>query len=95
MLVIFRYISNIIIAYELFLREKEKTAKILILLIGKWLEELDNSANEFYLSIRDGLKNILLSTFVHMKMKTLKKNMNNHIQWVSSKITLQYKLLKN
>lgn len=82
MLVIFRYIANIIIGYELFVREKEETAKILILLIGKWLEKLDNSGNAFYLSISNGLKNVLLSTFVHMKMKTVKRNMKDHIQWV-------------
>lgn len=35
--------------------------------IGKWLEELDACGDEFYLAMSDGLKHVLIGTFVHMK----------------------------
>lgn len=63
---IFRYISNIIIGCELFHKDKEETAKIILLSIGNWLEELDKSTDDFYLLISDGLKFVLKSILAHM-----------------------------
>lgn len=78
-LMIFRYISNIIIGFELFHKNEKETAKIILLSIGKWLEELDKSTNDFYLLIRDGLKYVLQSTLAHM----MKTNLAENIHWVS------------
>lgn len=76
---IFRYISNIIIGFELFHKDKKEIAKIILLSIGKWLEELDKSTDDFYLLISDGLKHVLLSTLAHM----MRTNLTENIHWVS------------
>lgn len=77
----FRYISNIIIGYELFKKGNKETARIVLLSIGKWLNKLDESKNdEFYLSISDGLKHVLITTFIRMSSS----NFNRKNQWVSS-----------
>lgn len=76
---IFRYISNVIIGYELFNKDKIEAAKILLLSIGKWLEELDKSTDNFYVLICDGLKYILKSTLAHM----MRTNLTENIHWVN------------
>lgn len=53
-----------------------------MLLIDKWLDELDRAGyDEFYLSISYGLKSVLASTFVHMESKN--KNSFKNTQKVS------------
>lgn len=86
---VFRFVLNVIIAYQLFHANQDDAAKILIMLIGKWLEELDNSSDEFYRSISNGLKHVLIATFVHMKPSKYLTNKN--IQQV--KTNLVYKII--
>lgn len=63
---------NIIIAYELFQKGEADTAKLLLLYLGKRLEEMDDdeTSDELYLSISDGLKHVLTATFIHMRPTT-------------------------
>ncbi|VVC40332.1 Hypothetical protein CINCED_3A016949 [Cinara cedri] len=63
-----RYILNIIISYELFLKGKKETAKLIIVLIGNWLEKLDDCIDKFYFSISNGLKYVLKSMLIHMNL---------------------------
>lgn len=72
-LFLFRYILNIIISYELFLEGKKETAIKVMILIGKWLEELDNCIDAYYFSISNGLKYVLTSMYIHMNL-----NKNHH-----------------
>lgn len=87
---IFRYISNIIIAFEVFLKGKSEAAKMIILLIDKWLDRLDKmGSDEFYLSISVGLKYVLTSMFVNMESKT---DSTEHIKQASTFDT-KYKIV--
>uniref|UniRef100_A0A2S2RAM5 Uncharacterized protein n=1 Tax=Sipha flava TaxID=143950 RepID=A0A2S2RAM5_9HEMI len=61
-----RFIGNLIIGYELFHNGEIENGQIKILEIGKWLEELDNGSDKFYLSINTGLYHIMKGTFIHM-----------------------------
>lgn len=65
-ILIYRYIGNLIIGYEMFHSVKPNVAQIKITEIGKWLEELDKSTDTFYLSINSGLLHVLKSTFIHL-----------------------------
>lgn len=38
--------------------------------IGNWLDKLDKSTDEFYLSINIGLKHIRMANFVHVLFST-------------------------
>lgn len=80
MIFVFRYIGNLIISYEMFHKGGAEEAQMKILEIGKWLEDLDNSADEFYLSIKTGLKHVITATFIHMLFAT---NLNEECKWVS------------
>lgn len=75
----FRYVGNLIIGYELFHKGESKLGQMKVLEIGKWLEELDNGTDEFYLSIRIGLQHIMKATFIHMLFAT---NLTGECQWV-------------
>lgn len=55
-------------------------AQLKILEIGKWLEDLDSSADAFYLSMQTGLKHVMTATFIHMLFAT---NLNEECNWVS------------
>jgi len=78
---VFRFIGNLIIAYELFHKDNyAKLAQMKILEIGKWLEELDTGTDEFYLSIQISLKHIMSATFIHMLFAT---NLVVECKWVS------------
>jgi len=80
MIVILRFIGNLIISYELFHNGEPELAQMKILEIGKWLEELDKSTDEFYLSIKIGLQHIMKATFIHMLFAT---NLTGECKWVS------------
>lgn len=90
---IFRYLSNLIIGYELFHNNDPESGQMKILEIGKWLEELDNSTDEFYLSINIGLKHVMTATFIHMLFAT---NLVGECKWVSYLFVLNcfYKNIK-
>lgn len=75
-----RYIGNLIISHELFHKGKTDVAQLKVLEIGKWLEELDNGTDEFYLSISSGLKHVMKATFIHMLFIT---NLVEEAKWVS------------
>ncbi|VVC32848.1 Hypothetical protein CINCED_3A017811 [Cinara cedri] len=75
-----RFISNLIIAYELFHKGETELGQMKILDIGKWLEELDNlKVDEFYLSINVGLKHVMTGTFIHMLFAT---NLTEECTWL-------------
>lgn len=75
-----RYIGNLIIGHELFHKGSTEKAQLKVLEIGKWLEELDNGTDQFYLSIRSGLKHVMKATFIHMLFVT---NLIGEAKWVS------------
>lgn len=78
---ILRFVGNLIIAFELFHNDKHaELAQMKILEIGKWLEELDTGTDEFYLSIKTGLKHVMSATFIHMLFIT---NLIGECKWVS------------
>lgn len=58
---------NIVLAYEYYQMGSEELAREIIVCIGKWLEEIDKDNDEFYRPMRDGLKHVLIGTFVFMK----------------------------
>ncbi|XP_050434711.1 uncharacterized protein LOC126841936 [Adelges cooleyi] len=74
-----RFIGNLIISYEMFHNEDKEVAQLKVLEIGKWLEELDNGSDEFYLSINIGLKHVTMSTFAHMVFAT---NLIEQSRWL-------------
>lgn len=80
LIVILRYLGNLIIGYELFHKDNPESGQMKILEIGKWLEELDNSTDAFYLSINVGLKHVMTATFIHMLFAT---NLIGECKWVS------------
>lgn len=65
-ILVLRYVGNLIISYEMFRNDESELAQLKLLEIGKWLEELDNGGNEFYLLISPGLKHVVTGTFIHM-----------------------------
>lgn len=67
--------------YELFLKNEYEMANTKVLEMSKWLEELDSGTNEFYLSIRFGLKHVMLSTYVHILFSI---NSIDESKWVCS-----------
>lgn len=75
-----RFIGNLVIGYELFHKGDTDTAQLKVLEIGKWLEDLDNSSDEFYLSISSGIKHVMKATFIHMLFAT---NLIGEVKWVS------------
>jgi len=75
----FRYVGNLIIGYEFFHKNESELGQMKILEIGKWLEELDNGTDEFYLSINIGLQHVMKATFTHMLFAT---NLTGECQWV-------------
>lgn len=62
----FRFIGNLIISYELYQKGKLNASHKKILDISNWLERFDNSNDEFYMSIKHGLKHIKTANFIHM-----------------------------
>jgi len=80
-----RFIGNLIISYELFHNGEPELAQMKILEIGKWLEELDKSTDEFYLSIKIGLQHIMKATFIHMLFAT---NLTGECKWLLDDIVL-------
>lgn len=56
------------------------------MLIIKWLDKLDESRDGFYLSIRDGLKYVLISTLANIELTT---NSTQHIQQVNLSIYIK------
>lgn len=74
-----RFVGNLIIGYELFHRDESELGQLKILEIGKWLEELDNGTDEFYLSINIGLQHVMKATFIHMLFAT---NLTGECQWL-------------
>jgi len=75
-----RFIGNLIISYELFHKDESELAQLKIFEIGKWLEELDEGTDEFYLSIRTGLQHVMKATFIHMLFAT---KLTGECKWVS------------
>lgn len=63
----------------MFHKGKSESAQMKILEIGKWLEDLDNGIDEFYLSIKVGLKHVMTATFIHMLFAT---NLTGECKWV-------------
>lgn len=63
----FRFILNIILAYEFFQKGVEVVAQEILVCVGKWLEEFDKSNDKFYLQMKDGLKHVLTTTLIYMK----------------------------
>jgi len=63
----------------MFNKGETELAQMKILNIGKWLEELDNSTDEFYKSIKIGLKHVMTATFIHMLFAT---NLTEECKWV-------------
>lgn len=59
---------------------EQDEAQMKILEVGKWLEELDNGSDKFYLSIKDGVKHVMSSTFVHMLFAT---SLTGECKWVN------------
>ncbi|XP_050544978.1 uncharacterized protein LOC126907616 isoform X2 [Daktulosphaira vitifoliae] len=80
-----RFIGNLIISYELFHKSNHEIAQLKIFEIGKWLEELDNGTDEFYHSIKIGLKHVMMSTFAHMLFAT---NSTDQTQWFLDDISV-------
>lgn len=66
----FRFIGNLIISYELFKNGKSYESDMKMLEIGNWLDKLDKSTDEFYLSINIGLKHIRMANFIHILFST-------------------------
>lgn len=64
----------------MFHNNNAESAQMKILEIGKWLEELDNGNDEFYLSIKTGLKHVMTATFIHMLFAT---NLIEECKWVN------------
>lgn len=62
----FRFIGNLIISHELYLNGELDASDMKILEIGKWLDQLDKTTDEFYLSINIALKHIRTANFIHM-----------------------------
>lgn len=80
-----RFIGNLIISYELFHNGEPELAQMKILEIGKWLEDLDKSTDEFYLSIKTGLQHVMKATFIHMLFAT---NLTGECKWLLDDIIL-------
>lgn len=74
-----RYVGNIIIGYELFHKGESELGQMKILEIGKWLEELDNGTDEFYLSINVGLQHVMKATFIHILFAS---NLTGECKWL-------------
>ncbi|XP_026806570.1 uncharacterized protein LOC113549459 [Rhopalosiphum maidis] len=74
-----RYVGNLIIGYELFHKGESELGQMKILEIGKWLEELDNGTDEFYLSINVGIQHVMKATFIHMLFAT---NLTGECKWL-------------
>lgn len=62
----FRFIGNLIISYELYKNGKLHASHKKILDISNWLEQFDKCNDEFYISIKIGLKHIKTANFIHM-----------------------------
>lgn len=77
--IILRFVGNLIIGYELFHNGEVETAQMKVLEIGKWLEELDNGSDKFYLSINTGLYHVMKGTFIHMLYAA---NLIGECKWV-------------
>lgn len=70
--VFLRYINNLIISCELFKMNKIDEAHDKITNVWNWLDKLSDRNEPFYLTIRDGLKHIVMSTLCHMLYTTNK-----------------------
>lgn len=64
----------------MFHKDNPESGQMKILEVGKWLEELDNGTDEFYLSISIGLKHAMTATFIHMLFAT---KLIGECKWVS------------
>ncbi|XP_022176758.1 uncharacterized protein LOC111038033 isoform X2 [Myzus persicae] len=84
-----RYVGNLIIGYELFHKGESELGQMKILEIGKWLEELDNGTDEFYLSINIGLQHVMKATFIHMLFAA---NLTGECQWLLDDIIPLYNM---
>uniref|UniRef100_A0A2S2QZ41 ribonuclease H n=1 Tax=Sipha flava TaxID=143950 RepID=A0A2S2QZ41_9HEMI len=65
-----RFIGNLIISHELYLNGELNASDMKILEIDKWLDQLDKTTDEFYLSINIALKHIRAANFIHMLFDT-------------------------
>ncbi|XP_022166150.1 uncharacterized protein LOC111030787 [Myzus persicae] len=79
-----RFIGNLIVSFEYFHKGEPELAQIKILEIGKWLEELDQGTDEFYLSINTGLQHIMRATLIHMLFPT---NLTEECKWLLEDIS--------
>lgn len=70
--VFLRYINNLIISCGLFKMNKVDEAHDKITNVWNWLDKLSDRNEPFYLTIRDGLKHIVMSTLCHMLYTTNK-----------------------
>lgn len=61
-----RYTSNLIVGCELYKTDAVDKAHDKLIQIWEWLDKLDNSDDTFYLSIREGLKHLTMSTLCHI-----------------------------
>jgi hypothetical protein len=77
----------LIIGYELFHNGEIENGQIKILEIGKWLEELDNGSDKFYLSIKTGLYYVMKGTLIHMLNAS---NLLEECKWVRYFLTIHY-----
>lgn len=68
--IFFRFIGNLIISHELYLNGDSDASDMKIFEIGKWLDQLDKTTDEFYLSINIALKHIMAANFVFMLFAT-------------------------
>lgn len=77
----FRFISNLIISYELFHKDDVQKAIKKMLEIIDWLEKLNhNTSDKFYLSIKAGINHIAIATCVYMLLVI---NLNEESKWVN------------
>lgn len=61
-----RYMSNLIVGCELYKTNAVDKAHDKLIRIWEWLDKFDNSDDTFYLSIREGLKYLTMSTLCHI-----------------------------
>ncbi|XP_050434420.1 uncharacterized protein LOC126841804 [Adelges cooleyi] len=62
-----KFVSNLIVGCVLFKTDEPEKSYNTIINIWKWLDKIDDACDSFYLSIRTGLKHIVMSTltFIH------------------------------
>lgn len=77
----FRFIGNLIISHELYINGDTYASETKILEMGKWLDQLDKTTDEFYLSINIALKHITTANFIHMLFASNKTTGFNMVKY--------------